>query len=1034
MRKIYLSLITVLGFSGMTMAQGNNCASATAVTPGGYTVPNIPQGTTSGIGGGAGSYDAVWYSFTAPCNGTIDVNSCLGGADTRLYIHDGTSGCPTGGSIANNDDFCPTTSTGPNFASSVSNVPVTAGTTYYIEWDDRWMGAGTPSFNWTLDYTPAGVTNVTSTPGVLDAMVDWDPEGAETDWTLEYGPSGFTPGSGTTWVITTASDTVIDGLNPETTYDFYIMAGAGPCNLGPFSFTTLPLCSPPTAPMSTPGTDNANLTWTPGGLELMWDVEWGFDGFLLGTGTQDFGLVANNDPLVGLSSNTDYDWYVRAVCDVSAPYDTVSVWVGPEHFATQQICADPSALGTSNDNGFDVDLGWTAGGLEAEWNLQWGLSGFTLNGAGSNAETGIATNPFDLNGITPETDYCFYVQSVCGSTPDSVSNWVGPFCWTSATYCNVPSGLGISNLSTTSVDVDWTAGGAETDWTIEYGMNGFALGSGTQMAVSGTPMASLTGLTSNTDYCYYVQSNCGSTADSSSQWAGPFCFSTLPSCVNPSSLGAINITNTAANLLWQVNGTESMWDVEWGMPGFTPGAGEEAGSVTGTVDNPYYATGLNESAPYEFYVRADCGGGDMSDWVGPYYFETLLVNDQPCDAIKVIVDDPMIQHYSAGATADAGEPTPGIIATCTDQNGWCVGGTSTTVWFQFNAPASGAVEITTFDEMMMYNTDYTNMAVYSTPDCNVYGAYVEVAANTLDPGAFGPPYGSTITLCALTPGEDYYIMIDGAAGFTAPTFGIMVTSLDPAISAGTANPLDICENDSAVDLFNAISGNTTTNGQWYNPSVAPGNELGNALDFTGVPAGTYPFFYVDGGACGADTVATSVTVNEGPDAGTGTTITSCNTHDIVLLNGLTGSPQFGGTWSDDDATGRLFNGVFESLGMDAGDYDFTYTVASGNAACPDATATVTVTLTDCMNIEDQESAQLSVYPNPVVSILTIQNLSIDGNATIEITDVQGKVVMSENVTNIYGNYDVDFSNFEDGVYVVKITSETGTQQVRVIKQ
>ena len=53
--------------------------------------------------------------------------------------------------------------------------------------------------------------------------------------------------------------------------------------------------------------------------------------------------------------------------------------------------------------------------------------------------------------------------------------------------------------------------------------------------------------------------------------------------------------------------------------GFALGTGTP---VTGTTNNPETITGLTPLTNYEFYVQADCGGGDLSTWVGPFSFTT----------------------------------------------------------------------------------------------------------------------------------------------------------------------------------------------------------------------------------------------------------------------------------------------------------------------------------------------------------------------------------------------------------------------------
>lgn len=118
----------------------------------------------------------------------------------------------------------------------------------------------------------------------------------------------------------------------------------------------------------------------------------------------------------------------------------------------------------------------------------------------------------------------------------------------------------------------------------------------------------------------------------------------------------------------------------------------------------------------------------------------------------------------------------------------------------------------------------------------------------------------------------------------------------------------------------------------------------------------------------------------------------------------------------------------------AGTYNFTYTVTS-TGACADAVATVTVNLDDCvgLGIADNASEVLSVYPNPVMDVLTIQNLNIT-SGVIDVLDVQGKLVKSIVISGVTGNYNLDMSGFERGVYVVRITTENTIQETRVVKQ
>ncbi|MBN1340446.1 MAG: hypothetical protein JXA03_14045 [Bacteroidales bacterium] len=108
-------------------------------------------------------------------------------------------------------------------------------------------------------------------------------------------------------------------------------------------------CDPPSGLMTTNVTANtATVEWTPANMEPAWDIEYGQDGFTPGTGTVIYGLTANSYELLGLASNTDYDFYVRASCYVGA----YSSWAGPGSFTTLEgnPCVNPTDGGTIADS------------------------------------------------------------------------------------------------------------------------------------------------------------------------------------------------------------------------------------------------------------------------------------------------------------------------------------------------------------------------------------------------------------------------------------------------------------------------------------------------------------------------------------------------------------------------------------------------------------------------------------------------------------------------------------------------------------
>ena len=199
---IMLALITTLGWQANAQNGGDTCADAVAALPGIFSDVAITVG--SGSATNAGGTDAMWYSFTAEGNGTIGINSCASdpsGIDTRLYVY--TDGCATLTAVANDDDGCDA----PNgFGSLVSDVSVTGGQEYLIEWDDRW---GTDAFDWELTFTPAPPTGLScddalvATPGIFS------------DVAISVGSGSATNAGGTDalWYVYTAEGNGTIGIN-----------------------------------------------------------------------------------------------------------------------------------------------------------------------------------------------------------------------------------------------------------------------------------------------------------------------------------------------------------------------------------------------------------------------------------------------------------------------------------------------------------------------------------------------------------------------------------------------------------------------------------------------------------------------------------------------------------------------------------------------------------------------------------------------------------------------------------------------------
>ena len=132
-----------------------------------------------------------------------------------------------------------------------------------------------------------------------------------------------------------------------------------------------------------------------------------------------------------------------------------------------QACPKPTALTASNPTWQGATLSWTAGSDETEWKVIYGAAGFNPESAGTTIDN-VTENPYTLTGLSPETEYDVYVKAVKGGDVSAVSNKAN---FTTDVKYPAPTGLAISNLTTTSATLTWTAG-SDTQWEVAINSTG----------------------------------------------------------------------------------------------------------------------------------------------------------------------------------------------------------------------------------------------------------------------------------------------------------------------------------------------------------------------------------------------------------------------------------------------------------------------------------------------------------------------------------------------------------------------------------
>ena len=291
-----------------------------------------------------------------------------------------------------------------------------------------------------------------------------------------------------------------------------------------------------------------------------------------------------------------------------------------------------------------AELSWTAAATESEWKIEYGPEGFSPgSGMVITDIDGVPTET--IADLLPETTYDVYITAICGTGCSSEA--VGPVSFTTLPNCIAVSNIEITSLQPNSAEVLWTAGESESQWIIEYGAVGFSPGTGIIVSDDdGVPGEIIADLDPQTEYDLYITSVCG---EVQSAPAGPVTFSTPAACEAVAELQTGDITDTSIELIWQPGGSESLWQIEYGLQGFTPGSGIVVSDDDGTEGETI--SELAPDTPYDFYITAICGSGTASQTTGPVTVTTLPSCEQLANIeITDITDTSATLTWTPGGT------------------------------------------------------------------------------------------------------------------------------------------------------------------------------------------------------------------------------------------------------------------------------------------------------------------------------------------------------------------------------------------------
>lgn len=169
----------------------------------------------------------------------------------------------------------------------------------------------------------------------------------------------------------------------------------------------------------------------------------------------------------------------------------------------------------------------------------------------------------------------------------------------------------------------------------------------------------------------------------------------------------------------------------------------------------------------------------------------------------------------------------------------------------------------------------------------------------------------------------------------------------------------------------------------------------------------------------SNTAAVSVSVNANP------TVTANSSSSIICVGQsatITAAGANTYTWNTSAATNTIAVSPTTTT---------TYTVTGFDANGCFAFTAVTQSVSACTGINNITgvSSGIEVYPNPNNGIFYIQ---ISSEAQVEIMDVLGKTLLTKKLDS--GKYDINVSDYADGIYYVSVKSSGIFKTIKVVKQ
>ncbi|WNM18306.1 T9SS type A sorting domain-containing protein [Flavobacterium capsici] len=691
-----------------------------------------------------------------------------------------------------------------------------SNTTKYINNTTGTPGASLTSTNYRrpqigFDYLvscPAPTSFAASNVATTTVDLNWVAGGSESEW--EYAVLLATDPAPTSGTTVMTNSVVGYSVQPATNYKAYLRANCGtndnsvwtsitfttPCASYTPSYTQDFATFPPNCwTRAAAGDPTTGPTGTAAGI-------WAADGFL-NSGTT--GAIK-----VNLYSLNRIGWMISPTIDMTAGNYRVKF----DYAVTTWNNTTPSAMGS--DDVVQLVISEDGG---TTWQVLT-----TLNAA-SNVLNSNNTFSLELPAYTnANTKFAFYATDGTIDDAEDYDFFIDNFVVETIPSCVETSTPVATNLTSTSVDLSWNAGGSESEW--EYVL---ALASDpTPTSGTSTMVTSLTGvsLSPSTNYIFYVRAVCGT--NNYSVWKTLNVNSPATPPANDDCSGAIALTvNTDLNCGTITGGT--VLGATASSVDATTCAGTEdddvwfsfvatstshriaLSNIVGSVTDMYHSLWTGVDCDNLTLVPGSCSDPNTSNPSGLVIGETYYVRvytytatgsqNTTFDICVGTPPAPPANDDCSGAIAltvnsdfACGTVTSGTVQSATasaiDATA-CFGTEDDDVWYSF--VASNTSHRITLSNIVGSVTDMYH-SLWTGTDCN---------SLALVPGSCSDP--NTSNPSGLTIGQTYYIRV-----YTYTATGGQNTTFDICVGTPPPPPAnDNFANAIAISCGNIYSGDTT---------------------------------------------------------------------------------------------------------------------------------------------------------------------------------------------------------------------------------